>query len=307
MQHSKLQDPILKYYLRNYKEWLDILGYSAAMCKNYPHQVCEFLYWLEQQRITNMQTLQHQDLQDYYQQLKQRANKTQGGGLSTAYLNSHQQSLKKFQEYLRKHHQIDIRVSLEREKSSTTKQRNILSVTEIKSLFKATDYSHVLYRFRARHKALLACLYSCGMRRNETLNLQLCDVLFDKRRIYVRKGKNYKERFVPITAYHLQILEDYMYQARLEFKKSSQSKYVFVTEKSIKMGGFALENDLKQMLLATIHTTMIHKHITPHALRHSIATHLLQAGMGIEDIQQFLGHSSLESTQMYTHILNDDG
>lgn len=70
---------------------------------------------------------------------------------------------------------------------------------EVKQLFKATKHSHDLPRFRARQKALLVCLYSLGMRRNEVVNLMLNDILWDKQRIFIRKGKNYKERFVPIN------------------------------------------------------------------------------------------------------------
>jgi integrase/recombinase XerD len=144
------------------------------------------------------------------------------------------------------------------------------------------------------------------MRRNEVLNIEISDILFDKERIYVRKGKNYKERFIPINLYNLNILEDYIYDKRMEFNKSTESNYVFITEHSIKMSGATLENDLKQIIKATEDRILLEKKITPHALRHSIATHFLQAGMKIEDIQQFLGHSSLESTQIYTHILKEN-
>ncbi|WP_254514188.1 tyrosine-type recombinase/integrase [Aquimarina sp. EL_43] len=192
---------------------------------------------------------------------------------------------------------------LKEKRKTIVEKLNVLSPEEIKDLFMATGYSNPLPRFRARQKALLVCLYSCGMRRNEVLNLEISDILFDKERIYVRKGKNYKERFIPINLHNLQILEDYIYDTRMNFKKSSESNYVFITEHSSKMSGGTLETDLKQIIKATEDRSLIERNITPHALRHSIATHFLQAGMKIEDIQQFLGHSSLESTQIYTHIL----
>ena len=303
MKKSKLQNASYSMLLSNFKEWLDILGYSNAMRKNYPAQLCEFLYWLEKQEIIHIDYIEDHHIRTYYKELKQRPNKTRGGGLSTIYVNNHLQSLNKFREYLKKHNAKPSNLPIKREREQTEERLNIVSQEEIKDLFRATHYSNPLKRFRARQKALLVCLYSCGMRRNEVLNLEIQDILFEKERIYVRKGKNYKERFIPINLYNLQILEDYVYDARMIFKKSSESNYVFLTERNIKMSGGTLENDLKQVVKATEDRNLIEKNITPHALRHSIATHFLQEGMKIEDIQQFLGHSSLESTQIYTHIL----
>ncbi len=304
MKSSELQYTSYKELLASFKDWLDILGYSDAMCKNYPAQLCEFLYWLEQQEVPHICYIKDYHVRKYYELLKQRPNKTRGGGLSNIYLNNHLQSLQKFREYLKKHTAYTFNLPIKREKAEQREKLNILSPEEVKDLFSATNYSHELKRFRARQKAMLVCLYSCGMRRNEVVNLEIQDILFDKERIYVRKGKNYKERFIPINLYNLQILEDYVYDARMEFKKSSESNYVFISRRSTKISGATLENDLKRIIKATEDARLIEKNITPHTLRHSIATHFLAAGMKIEDIQQFLGHSSLESTQIYTHILN---
>lgn len=303
MKKSKLKNPSYKALLMDFKEWLDILGQSASMQKNYPHQLCEFFYWLEQNNINHIDQIQKEHINDYYQELKQRPNKTRSGALSQAYLNAHQSTLKKFREYLLKHYKKPFNIHIKREKVEEGRLK-YCTQEEIKAMFKATNYSHELSRFRGRHKALLVCLYSCGMRRNEVVNLQLNDILYDKERIFVRKGKNYKERFVPINHYNLRILEDYVFDARMEFKKASESEYVFVSRRSPRICGACLEWSLKQIVKATNKEVLQNKNITPHMLRHSIATHFLEAGMRIEDIQQFLGHSSLESTQIYTHLVN---
>ena len=144
------------------------------------------------------------------------------------------------------------------------------------------------------------------MRRNEVVNLMLNDILWDKERVFIRKGKNYKERFVPINHYNLKLLEDYVFDARIDFKQASDSDYVFVSRRSTKISGCTIENDLKMIIKSSNKEVLQKKNITPHMLRHSIATHFLKAGMKIEDIQHFLGHASLESTQIYTHILKDE-
>lgn len=305
MKKSILKNQSYKFLLQDFKEWLDVLGFSEAMQKNYPNQLCEFFYWLEQNNINHIDIIQKEHIKDYYNYLKQRPNKTRGGGLSNIYLNSHQSTLKKFREYLKKHHKKPFNIHLKREKVAEEKLKYCTQKV-VKKLFKATEHSHELPRFRARNKALLVCLYSCGMRRNEVLNLQLNDILYDKERIFVRKGKNYKERFIPINHYNLRILEDYIFDARMDFKKASESEYVFVSRRNPKICGTCLEWCLKQIIEATNNEELQEQNITPHMLRHSIATHFLQAGMRIEDIQQFLGHASLESTQIYTHILKDE-
>ena len=305
MKKSILKNQSYKVILQNFKEWLDVLGFSEAMQKNYPNQLCEFFYWLEQHNINQIDYIQKEHINNYYRELKQRPNKTRSGALSNPYLNSHQSTLKKFSEYLKKHNRTPLKIHIKREKIAEGKLKYCTQKV-VKQLFKATEHSHELPRFRARSKALLVCLYSCGMRRNEVLNLQLNDILYDKERIFVRKGKNYKERFIPINHYNLRILEDYIFDARMDFKKASESDYVFVSRRNPKICGACLEWCLKQIIKSTNNEELQEQHITPHMLRHSIATHFLQAGMKIEDIQQFLGHSSLESTQIYTHILKDD-
>ncbi len=304
MKKSKLQNESYKVLLEDFKQWLDVLGYSEAMQKNYPNQLCEFFYWLECHGHTEISIINKDIVKNYYKALRQRPNKTRGGALSNIYLNSHQSTLKKFREYLKRHHKKPFNIHLKREKATEEKLR-YCTKSEVKSLFKATEYSHELPRFRARNKALLVCLYSCGMRRNEVLNLQLNDILYDKERIFVRKGKNYKERFIPINHYNLRIIEDYVFDARMDFKKASESEYIFVSRRNPKICGACLEWCLRQIIKATNNQDLQRQNITPHMLRHSIATHFLQAGMKIEDIQQFLGHASLESTQIYTHILKE--
>lgn len=305
MKKSILKNSSYKVLLQDFKEWLDVLGYSEGMRKNYPHHLCEFFYWLEQHQINQIDHIQKEHLKDYYNNLKQRPNKTRQGALSSSSLNHHQQAIHKFRDYLVKHHKKPFNIHIKREKVGDGGLK-YCTQKEIKELFKATTHSHELHRFRARHKAMLVCMYSLGMRRNEVINLMLNDILWDRQRVFVRKGKNYKERFIPINSYNLKILENYIFDARIDFKFASQSDYVFVSRRAEQLSGAGLECNLKQIIKATNNEDLQHKNVTPHMLRHSIATHFLQAGMKIEDIQQFLGHASLESTQIYTHILKEE-
>jgi integrase/recombinase XerD len=135
------------------------------------------------------------------------------------------------------------------------------------------------------------------------VSLDISDVFFDKERIFVRKGKNYKERFVPINRKNAEILEDYIFEGRPEFYNSKDSEALFVSKQGKRLNGMSFANRLKAIVQATNNKNIVEKQIILHILRHSIATHLLQQEVPLESIKTFLGHSSLESTQIYTHLL----
>ena len=303
MKKLKLQYESYRMFVANYKEWLDILGYAESTVYYLPNHLQEFFYYLEQNHIKNINHIQTQTVKDYYNYLQQRVNERRNGGLSKSYLNKHQQALKKFKEYLQNHNHTGINIHLKSERNPTEEKINILTQSEIKELFRATNQSHHSQRMQLRDKAMLVVLYSCGLRRNEAVHLDTSDIFFDKERILVRKGKNYKERFVPINRKNAEILEDYIYEARPQFKDANINDALFINQQGTRLRGMTFANRLKVIVASTNNKNIIDKKITLHTLRHSIATHLLQHEVKLESIKNFLGHSSLESTQVYTHLL----
>lgn len=303
MRKLKLQNEVFKMFVANYREWLDILGYAESTVYYLPNHLQEFFYYAEQQHIKTLTQITPRTIKDYYKELKERANERREGALSKSYLNKHQQALKKFREYLQNHNYDGFNVHLKSETDPTEEKINILTQEEIKQLFEATSYSHSDRRFRLRDRAILTVLYSCGLRRNEAVHLDISDILFDKERVFVRKGKNYRERYVPINHRNAKILEDYTYEARPEFYQANKTEALFINHHGTRMQGMSFANRLKAIVRATENKTIIDKQITLHILRHSIATHLLQKEVPLESIKTFLGHSSLESTQIYTHLL----
>jgi len=303
MKKLKLYNQSYRLFVANYKEWLDILGYAESTVYYLPNHLQEFFYYVEQQHIKHLTNITTQTIKNYYQELQQRTNERTSGSLSKSYLNKHQQALKKFSEYLQNHNYNNFNIHLKSEINPTEEKLNILTQSEVKQLFKATEYSHSESRFRLRDKAILAILYSCGLRRNEAVHLDISDIFFDKERVYVRKGKNYKERFVPINRKNAEILEDYIYEARPEFYNSKNTEALFISQQGKRLNGMSFANRLRFIVKATNNKNIEEKNITLHILRHSIATHLLQKEVPLESIKTFLGHSSLESTQIYTHLL----
>lgn len=303
MKKLKLYNHSYKAFLMSFKDWLDILGYAETTVYYLPNHLKEFFHYLEQKNINNINYITAETVKNYYKQLQQRSNTKTSGALSKSYLNKHQQALKKFKEYLQNHNHKGIQIHLKSETNPTEERVNILTITEVKELFEATEFSHTESRFKLRDKAILTILYSCGLRRNEAVHLDTSDILFDKERVYVRKGKNYKERFVPINRRNAEILEDYIYEARPEFYQSNLSEALFINKNGTRLQGMSYANRLKAIVQATNNKAIQNKQITLHTLRHSIATHLLQYNVDLESIKTFLGHSSLESTQIYTHLL----
>lgn len=303
MKKLKLYNESFKTLLMSFKDWLDILGYAESTVYYLPNHLQEFFYYLEQNHIKSINQITAKIVKEYYSELKERANERQSGALSKSYLNKHQQALKKFKDYLQNHNHKGINIHLKSEQQPTEEKLNVLTIAEIKELFEATELSHTESRFKLRDKAILTVLYSCGLRRNEAVHLDLSDIYFEKERVFVRKGKNYKERFVPINRKNAEILEDYIYEARPEFYQSHLSEALFINKNGTRMQGMSFANRLKAIVEATNNKTIAEKGITLHILRHSIATHLLQQNVPLESIKTFLGHSSLESTQIYTHLL----
>ena len=305
MKQLQLHNESYKVLLSSFTEWLDILGYAETTLYYLPNHLKEFFYWLEQNNINTLEKIHIETIKNYYQDLQLRPNKTRGGSLSKAYLNKHQQALKKFKEYLQKHNYKDFRVHLKTEKNNTQEKLHVLTQEEIKELFTTTNYSHHKTSFKLRDKAILVILYSCGLRRNEAVHLDVSDIYFDKERVFVRKGKNYKQRFVPVNSYNLKVLEDYIYEARPELNIYKSTEALFISKQGKRMQGQSLLNRLKTIIKITENKVLQEKNITLHTLRHSIATHLLQKEVNIEVISKFLGHSSLESTQIYTHLVKE--
>ncbi len=309
MKSLKLQTPSYRYIEKSFKEWLDILGYAPTTVYSMPHYIREMLHYLESNGITQLKDINNKEIRKYYNQLKFRPNIRRQGGLSNNYLNKHQQAIKKFSDYLRQAGRLILPYINLKAEEADTPEMIILTREEVQQLYKATEgYNEgtKLECINTRDRAMLSIFYSCGLRRNEGISLDISDILFDKGLIYVRHGKNYKERYTPINKANQKYLQDYIYDSRPQFLKDNKEEALFISKQGRRIEGESMLLRLKLLKQRTNDPILQEKEIGLHTLRHSIATHLLQAGMKLESIAKFLGHSSLESTQIYTHIIKED-
>ena len=309
MKKLVIKSETFRTLLASFKDWLDVLGYAPSTVYNLPNHLKEFFFYLESHGHTDIKNITTQIIKEYYDVLSVRTNERRGGGISKAFLNKHQQALKKFLEYLNEHKaNVKFGVHLKTEKiDNQSLGKDILTQDEVKLLFEACSFTHMSEHFQLRDKAILVLLYSCGLRRNEAIQIDTSDILFERKCIHVRHGKNYKERFVPVNDYNLQLLEEYLYDARPEFLRNYQTDALLLSKIGLRISGMTMAQRITTIVHASEDDGLLEKHITPHSLRHSIATHLMQNDVPIQSISQFLGHSSLESTQIYTHLAVHNG
>ena len=151
-----------------------------------------------------------------------------------------------------------------------------------------------------RNKAMLEVLYGTGIRVSELINIKLSDI--DLTEDYIRiTGKGSKERIVPFNDVCKNYLEKYINEYRNLLLKNKDSEYVFINSRSSKISRQGFFKIIKELCLKK----GIKKNVSPHLLRHSFATHLLNNGADLRIIQELLGHSDLSTTQIYTEVLNE--
>jgi integrase/recombinase XerD len=292
--------------IRNeYAAWLNTLGFSGGVVKDYKDRVKDFFEWLQTKNINAVNLIQQNHIAIYFEFLQTRKSKRSNRALSVSHLNHNFIAIDKLCEYL---HQMGLHTAptptsyrLKPDKEQRIKNIQPLTIEEIKTLQAnvCNTYNQTTFKLREQKqeelKLILALYYGCGLRRNEGYKLTVNDIDFEKKTIFVKQGKNYKDRIIPMNTGVLKALEHYIYNFRNLQKVNHKRLFLSTTG--------TLNNSLQHLQQLCDGEAIKSKRLTLHILRHSIATHLLQKGMSIESIALFLGHSSLESTQLYTHLI----
>jgi integrase/recombinase XerD len=289
-----------------YVAWLDTLGFSDGMIYDYKFRLYDFFQWLESKQIQSIILLTNKHIMDYHACLETRPNKKiKGRLLSASHLNHNFLAIDKFLEFLHQygvtHAPVPSNHRMKMDGQERIQKIEILTQTEIKTLYNCIPNTYLTQSFEKREmkqaelRVIFALFYGCGLRRSEGWKLRMKDIDFDKKTVFVEQGKNCKDRIIPMSAGVYKELQDYVYnyRSRLKLKHSR----LFVCDKS------ALHYKLKYLQSVCDDGNIKEKRLSLHILRHSIATHLLQNGMSIENISLFLGHSSLDTTQIYTHLV----
>ena len=173
-----------------------------------------------------------------------------------------------------------------------------LSISEVKSLLEKSITENSRTPAAVRDYVMIELLYSSGLRVSELVSLRLEDIHFDAGFLRV-VGKGSKERIVPVSLRALEKIKNYMKRERTEILKKKTSAYLFVTNRGGPM--------TRQRFWQTIKKTgkKLGIPLSPHTMRHSFATHLLEGGADLRSLQKMLGHSDISTTQVYTKVTSD--
>jgi len=173
-----------------------------------------------------------------------------------------------------------------------------LSLIEIDKLISAIDLSQ---QHGERNRSILETLYSCGLRVSELINLQLSNINFNENYIKIT-GKGNKQRLSPISGKALKYLSIYINEVRVHLDiKKGNSDFVFLNNRGAKLSRVMIFLIIKKLA----EKIGLNKKISPHTFRHSFATHLIEGGADLRAVQEMLGHSSITTTEIYTHLDND--
>lgn len=207
-------------------------------------------------------------------------------------------TLRGFYNYLENSGRVKINYfDLIRNPKKEKKLPNYLEYNEYEILIDSVDGSD---EFDSRNKLIIEFLYNTGLRVSELSNIKLADISESEGKIKVL-GKGSKERIVYFGDYAQEFLNEYLTCARPKLLKGKKSDYLFINNKSSKLTSRGIEQVIDKVVTKA---ALKHK-ISPHTLRHTFATHLLNEGADLKSVQELLGHSSLSTTQIYTHVSNE--
>ena len=286
----------MKHHINNFQRWLKLLNYAEITAYNDPKYIKLFLEYLQAIQIKTIQETENRHIKEYYEYLKVRPNKRRPGALSPNSIISNINAIKRFAKYLRETEQINLTINIKPERVKT--EKIILSKPEIQALYKACG-NDILGQ---RDKAMLSIYYGCGLRRTEGIQLNTEDIIFNKSIVFVKKGKGNRQRYIPMNRQVKEDLENYINNARIYLIKYENETALFLNQRGKRISGNGMITRLKRLLIKAELSEEKIISTGLHTLRHSIATHLLNSGMTLENVSRFLGHQSLESTQIYTHI-----
>ncbi len=280
--------------LQLFKEYLQIeKNYSEYTIVHYEQSIEDFFLFMNRETILNLTDVTYSDVRLYLTELykKQYARRTVAKKIST---------LRSFFNFLLREKLISqnpfILVSLPKREQRLP---HFLYEEELEKLFRVSDVSTCLGQ---RDQALLELLYATGIRVSECCKLTLQDLDFSTGTVFVH-GKGNKQRYVPFGSYAEQALTNYISKGRKDLlkKASVHTNHLFLNFR----GGPLTTRGVRVILNNMIKKTSSTIHISPHILRHTFATHLLNEGADMRSVQELLGHESLSSTQVYTHVTKD--
>lgn len=283
MEREKIINEYLEYlkYQKNYSDYTVL---------NYKNDILEFFDYLSRESL-NYKTIEYSDIRFYLMYLKEEKHDDNSS------VSRKLSSLRGLYKYLANEKIVKSNVfSLVNAPKKSKKLPRYFEYNELEELFLVPDTNTSLGQ---RDLLLLEMLYATGVRVGELVNIKVKDIDLGRRNIIIL-GKGNKERFVTYGEYCEDILKRYLNDGYILLNKNNLD-YLFLNNN----GGNLTERGVRYILDELIKKTSINKKISPHMIRHSFATHLLNEGCDLLTVQKLLGHESIKATQVYTHVTTD--
>ena len=273
----------MNYYIKDFLDYLIIdKKYSINTKKSYENDLSNFYFFINK----DLNTISKEDILKYIEYLKNNeSDRTVAHNITV---------LRSFYKYMEIENNIKKNptenIDMPKLRKSLPK---VLSIEEVDKLLDI----ELKDKYDYRNKAMLELMYATGLRISELINLRQENISFENCTLIVM-GKGKKERIIPIGDYALKYLKLYTELYRNELLKGKQSNYLFLSNRSNKMTRQCFFEIIKKIA----YKNDIKTNFSPHTLRHSFATHMLEKGADLRSIQELLGHKNISTTQIYTNI-----
>jgi integrase/recombinase XerD len=269
-QYQELSDKA-KESVNHFKRWLMQKRYSESTVKTYVGSIIVFLNYHKDKNIEELNSIDWENFNLEYI-IKNK--------YSASYQNQVCNAIKLF-------FSKEFGLYLPIEKIDRPRREhllpNVLSTEEVKKILSSC--------INLKHRAMLSLIYSAGLRRSELINIKLTDIDSSRMTLHIRQSKGKKDRVLPLSVKILELLREY-------FKAYKPREYLFEGQ----TGGMYGKRSIQLVFNNALKKSGIKKHASLHTLRHSNATHLLEAGTDLRYIQELLGHKSSKTTEIYTHV-----
>ncbi len=286
----------LQFLCEEYKRSMEVRGLAPRTVTETLAMLKRFITRMEARGITHADKITREAVKAYQVEIYESLN-VSGRTNSIGYQNHLMGVVKQFLRFLKEEGYIisDPSKGIEYAKEPKRLPRTVLTLSEARKILHAPDTKSVI---GYRDRTMLEVLYSTGIRKEELGSLKLGDVDYQGGFLRITSGKGGKDRVVPLGRIACRYLENYIRSVRIELIKDPYNDHLFLSQR----GGRLTKNSVLVMVKKYAKKAKVRKNVYPHAFRHTCATHMLRNKADIRVIQELLGHASLKSTQIYTHV-----